>query len=608
MIRINQIKIGLEQEKDGHKRQILENKIRKLLRLKDDDIFTFEIVKRSIDARKKPDIYYAYTVDIEGLKERDVMKRVKGNQISVVKPVKYRFPPSGIKNMLHRPVVVGAGPAGLFCSYMLALHGYRPILLERGMDVERRRRKVEEFWESGLLDAECNVQFGEGGAGTFSDGKLNTLVKDKEGRNKEVLSILAAAGAPEEILYDGKPHIGTDILADVVKNMRNTIISHGGEVYFDTKVTDLCIENGEIKGVKIERREWIEDGKTERVVGERIETDAVALAIGHSARDTFEMLYHREVPMEAKAFAVGLRVEHPQALIDESQYGKSVYGKFEYEEFEHEKSHMEMEKAEILPPAAYKLTAQTSEGRGVYSFCMCPGGYVVNASSEEGRLAVNGMSYSRREGENANSAIIVSVTPKDYGSDHPLGGIEFQRKLEERAYEVGKGKVPVEYYGDFKEVVLKNNGNKKNNSDKKNNDSKENNDKGSCDCQNGNGEIGGQEGKNIFLEKYSPQIKGRWQFGEVHNIMPDALNRAFVEGMEAFNRKISGFAARNVILSGIESRTSSPVRIHRNEKGQSEIGGLYPCGEGAGYAGGIMSAAMDGIRTAEQIARAMAKR
>lgn len=572
MIRINQIKVKVGQGNSGsgHKdalkweRKLLESKIRKQLRLKKEDIFTFEIIKRSIDARRKPDIFYSYTVDVDGLKERDVIRRIKGGQVNIVKPVKYCFPSSGIKDMRHRPVVVGTGPAGLFCGYMLAIHGYRPILLERGMEVEQRCRKVEEFWKTGRLDEECNVQFGEGGAGTFSDGKLNTLVKDKDGRNKETLSIFVSAGAPEHILYDGKPHIGTDILTKVVKNMREIIIANGGEVHFDTRATDLYIEEGRIKGLKIKKRIRGEEKEENNFTEEKIEAEVVVLAIGHSARDTFEMLHRNRVPMEAKAFAVGLRVEHPQALIDRSQYG--------------------MEYPKSLPPSSYKVTAQTREGRGVYSFCMCPGGYVVNASSEEKGLAVNGMSYSGREGENANSAIIVSVDKEDYGSSDPLGGIEFQRMLERRAYEIGEGCVPVEYYGDFKRAVLKSVGEDEIGQEQE-----------GKDCR--------KETEEYFYGQYSPQVKGKWKFGKVHDIMPDSLNQAFVEGMEEFNRKIPGFAGENVILSGIESRTSSPVRIYRNDEGQSEIAGLYPCGEGAGYAGGIMSAAMDGIRMAEQIAK-----
>lgn len=544
MIRISQMKL-----RPGQGPEELEKKIRKLLKLPETAEFRWRIVKSSVDARKKPEIYVSYTAEVEGLDERAVKKRCKEKYIEFTEPVRYRFPPSGEKNLPGRPVIVGTGPAGLFCGYMLARHGYRPILLERGPAAEERRRAVETFWETGMLDTECNVQFGEGGAGTFSDGKLNTLVKDKEGRNREVLRIFAEAGAPGSILYESKPHIGTDILVEVVTNMRRAILAWGGEVRFRTKMTKLLTEGGKVTGVLTEETLGREG---EKAVGkgrqERIETGMVVLAIGHSARDTFRMLYDSQVPMEAKAFAVGLRVEHPQRKINASQYGA--------------------EEPPNLPPASYKLTAQTESGRGVYSFCMCPGGFVVNASSEEGRLAVNGMSYSRRDGENANSAVVVSVTPEDYGSSHPLGGIAFQRRLEERAYKAGQGCIPVERYGDFRRTVL------------------------------------GQERqeKEAGSGAYMPQIKGRWCFAPVHDIMPESLNRAFVEGMEAFGHKIAGFASEEVLLSGIESRTSSPVRIHRDASGQSEIKGLYPCGEGAGYAGGITSAAMDGIRIAELIA------
>ncbi len=542
MIRISQIKL-----RPGQGSEAVEKKIRKLLKLSEKTQFRWRIVKSAVDARKKPDIYVSYTAEVEGLDERTVRKRCVDRYIEFTEPVRYRFPPSGGKNLPGRPVIVGTGPAGLFCGYMLARHGYRPILLERGLPAEERCRTVETFWETGMLDTECNVQFGEGGAGTFSDGKLNTLVKDKEGRNREVLRIFAKEGAPESILYESKPHIGTDILVDVVTNMRRAILAWGGEVRFRTKMTKLLTEGGKVTGVLTE-----ETGNGEGDSGSRqgrIETGMVVLAIGHSARDTFRMLYDSHVPMEAKSFAVGLRVEHPQRMINASQYGT--------------------EEPPYLPPASYKLTAQTESGRGVYTFCMCPGGYVVNASSEEGRLAVNGMSYSKRDGENGNSAVVVSVTPEDYGSSHPLGGIAFQRRLEEKAYKAGKGKVPVERYGDFRRAVL------------------------------------GQETAAVQeagSRAYMPQIKGQWCFAPVHDIMPESLNRAFVEGMEAFGHKIAGFASEEAFLSGIESRTSSPVRIQRDASGQSEIKGLYPCGEGAGYAGGITSAAMDGIRIAELIA------
>lgn len=530
MLRVNQVRLRPEQSPEE-----LEKKIRKLLHLRKGESFRYEIVRKAIDARKKPDIFYSYTVDVMIEKEDAVWKRISGSQVTRTEPACYVFPAAGERELEYRPVIIGTGPAGLFCGYMLALHGYRPILLERGMDVERRQKEVEHFWETGVLNPESNVQFGEGGAGTFSDGKLNTLVKDKDGRNKQVLSIFTKAGAPEHILYDSKPHIGTDVLCQVVQNMRQTILAHGGEVHFDTRVQDLKIRDGKICGVVTDREE--------------IPACVVVLAIGHSARDTFRMLYERQIPMECKAFAVGLRAEHPQELIDRNQYGRMERG--------------------CLPAADYKLTAKTSSGRGVYSFCMCPGGYVVNASSEPGRLAVNGMSYSSRAGKNANSAIIVSVTPEDFPEQHPLAGITFQEQLEKKAYELADGKIPVERYGDFYAHVRKQE----------------------------------QCVKEVSEEEnYLPEQKGSWELAEVHRILPEAVNEALIEGMESFGRIIPGFDDPAVLLSGVESRTSSPVRIPRDETGQSAVGGLYPCGEGAGYAGGIMSAAMDGIRTAEKIA------
>lgn len=598
MIRISQIKL-----RPGQSPKELESRIRKILKLRSGEVFSFSVVKCAVDARKKPDVFYSYTVDVSGPAEPETVKRSKSSQVSIVEPVSYHFPESGAKKLEQRPVIIGTGPAGLFCGYMLARQGYRPVLLERGMDVKRRKEEVERFWETGRLNPNCNVQFGEGGAGTFSDGKLNTLVKDKDGRNKEVLSIFVEAGAPEHILYEGKPHIGTDILMDVVEEMRRKIIAWGGEVRFDTKVTDLVIEAGRIKAVMAESPDMGEAGNEEeagnereesnegndsntanrRTVTERIETQAAVLAIGHSARDTFEMLYGRQVPMEAKAFAVGLRTEHKQSMIDRAQYGREERGE--------------------LPPASYKLTAKTKEGRGVYSFCMCPGGYVVNASSEEGRLAVNGMSYSKRDGEHANSAIIVSVTPEDFDGSHPLSGVAFQEKLEEKAYAVGRGRVPVETYGEFKKHVTELE--TKLVTELETEHEAEHVTKLEAKHEAELETKLDTKGGNNKTEQASdqPQIRGQWRCAPVHEIMPEPLNRAFVEGMEQFGRIIPGFAADDVLLSGIESRTSSPVRIHRDDSGQSEIRGLYPCGEGAGYAGGIMSAAMDGIRTAELIAK-----
>lgn len=563
MIRINQVKINTE-----HTRQELVQKVAQLLGIAIGSILSMEIVRQSIDARRKPDIMYIYTLDIAVAGEEKLIKRLSGkkalrDRVSLVQPEGYSFPEPGKETQKHRTVIVGTGPAGLFCGYYLALHGYCPILLERGRDVESRQRDVERFFREGILDTASNVQFGEGGAGTFSDGKLNTLVKDKGGRNKEVLRTFVKFGAGEEILYEAKPHIGTDVLSRIVKRMREEIIRLGGSVRFESQMTDVKIQNGRVAGIVINGQE-------------ELPCSELVLAIGHSARDTFAMLYDRKLPMEAKAFAVGLRVEHPQEMINQSQYGISRPGK--------------------LGAAPYKLTAKTDAGRGVYSFCMCPGGYVVNASSEEGRLAVNGMSYSGRDGKNANSAIIVSVTPRDFGSDHPLAGIDFQRSLEEKAYRLAGGKIPVQRYGDFKMHV---------------NQAQE----GKIPEETIQGETI-QEGKiseetiqeeNVRWGRkqespLSPQSKGACAWAEVSSILPEECNRAFVEGMEAFGRQIKGFNAPDTILSGVESRTSSPVRIHREESMQAQVGGIYPCGEGAGYAGGITSAAMDGIRTAEAIA------
>lgn len=539
MIRINQVKLPVEHTSDA-----LHKKVQELLKYKGP--MDVEIVKRSLDARKKPQLFYVYVVDVSvpEKEESKLLRRCHNNRIQKIEPVKYEFPVKQYEGKV-RPVIVGMGPAGLFCGYVLAKAGFRPILLERGKCVEDRSRDVEAFWETGHLNTESNVQFGEGGAGTFSDGKLNTLIKDKYGRNKEVLRIFVKHGAPEEILYDYKPHIGTDILKKIVRSMREEIIALGGEVRFETRVTDLLIAGDRIKGLVLNGEE-------------ELPAEHVVLALGHSARDTFSMLHQQKVAMKAKPFAIGMRVEHPQELINLSQYGKKEAG--------------------ALGNAIYKLTAETSEKRGVYTFCMCPGGYVVNASSEERRLAVNGMSYSGRNSVNANSAVIITITPEDYGdSKDPLSGVAFQRKLEEKAYQIGNGKVPVERYGSFKRAIL------------------------------GTKAQEAPDGAEIIgMEKFTPCIKGQWTEAPVHEILPDALNRAFVEGMEAFGRKIRGFNGDEVFVEGIESRTSSPVRILRNELAQSiSAEGLYPCGEGAGYAGGITSAAMDGIFVAEQLARAL---
>lgn len=542
MIRINQVKTRIE-----HTEENLKKKAADILRVPLQDISGLEIVRQSVDARRKPELFYSYTVDVSVRNEEKVLRRAKGNQqVTRAEQVKYCFPGHGVQLLKHEPVIVGMGPAGLFCGYYLALHGYRPILLERGKAVEERWKDVEDFWENGTLNPASNVQFGEGGAGTFSDGKLNTLVKDKDGRNREVLETLVRFGAKKSICYEAKPHIGTDVLCSVVRRLREEIISLGGQVRFESQVTDIRIKDGRVTGVEI-------NGQEELVC------EQLVLAIGHSARDTFSMLCKRQVPMAAKAFAVGLRVEHPQTMINESQYGCKEPG--------------------ALGAAPYKVTAKASNGRGVYSFCMCPGGYVVNASSEEGRTAVNGMSYSGRNGKNANSAIIVSVTPEDFGSEHPLAGVEFQRQLEKRAYDLGKGKIPVQRYGSFKK-----------NTERMAEDEKHLR-------KEGEGTVDTEPDSPL-----QPQCKGKFVWADVSRILPRECNEALVDGMETFGRQIKGFNRRDAILLGVESRTSSPVRIHRDETLQSEIRGLYPCGEGAGYAGGITSAAMDGLRMAEAIA------
>ncbi len=513
---------------------VLTKKAAKILGVKETDISALCILKHSIDARKKPQLFQVYTVGVtlrnEKLQEK-VIKYCKDKSVAPYIQNPYIFPSTGKTKLSFRPVVIGTGPAGLFCGYMLAKYGYQPILLERGFDVDTRTKDVESYWSGGSLNPDSNVQFGEGGAGTFSDGKLNTLIKDKHGRNKEVLRIFVQFGAPEHILYESKPHIGTDVLRQVVINLRNAIIACGGEVRFGAKMTGFQVKEGTLCAVEVNNSEWIQ-------------TTQAVLAIGHSARDTFTYLDKIHVPMEAKAFAIGMRVEHSQCIINESMYGK--------------------EQGNQLPAAPYKLTAQTSTGRGVYSFCMCPGGFVVNASSEPEQIAVNGMSYADRDGEHANSAIIVQVTPKDYGENGPLAGITFQRQLEKKAYLLGSGKVPVQYYEDYVKNVSSEN----------------------------------------IKNREKPCMKGAYQLTNLRGLLPTDCEVAFLEGMEQFDKIIPGFAGKETILSGIESRTSSPVRIRRDETLQSPaIKGLYPCGEGAGYAGGITSAAMDGILIAEKIAQ-----
>ena len=544
MIRISQLKLPC-----GHSEADLEEKIRKTIKLKDRDTVRYRIRKHSIDARKKPQLFDIYTVDADlkmGIKaERKLAAKLRNRNIAVVEESGYQFPPAGGEKMNTRPVVIGAGPAGLFCALMLAEHGYRPILLERGRCVEERAKDIDRYWESGKLDPSSNVQFGEGGAGTFSDGKLNTQINDKTGRSEKVLQVFTEAGAPEDIRYESKPHIGTDLLRVVIPAIRNRILAAGGDVRFEAQVTDLVIEDGSVRALVL-------------ADGSKLRTDTVVLAPGHSARDTIASLFQRGVPMEPKAFAVGLRVSHPQSLIDRAQYG--VWEREEMRELG-------------LSAAPYKLTAKAASGRGVYSFCMCPGGYIVDASSEPSRIAVNGMSEHARGSGRANSAIVCTVGPEEYGTEHPLSGMYFQQELEEKAYRIGHGAIPVQRYIRMKENYEKRR----------------------------NGEPVPADSPDPYLTSHDLCIRGRWTPADLSELLPRALTADFIEGMEEFDHKIPGFAGEEAFAAGIESRTSSPVRIPRGEDLQSRIRGLYPCGEGAGYAGGIMSAAMDGIRVAEAI-------
>lgn len=528
MIRIRQIEININDNQE----ETLYKKCSKILKIDRQNIKYLKINKLSLDARKKPNLFYVYEVDLEVANEEKILKRANNINILKTPSEEYKLPITGNKSLNNRPVIIGAGPAGLFCAYILAENGYKPLIIERGEKIEERVRTVENFWQTGKLNPNSNVQFGEGGAGTFSDGKLNTLVKDPFNRQKKVLKTFVECHAPKEILYLNKPHIGTDLLRKVIINLRNKIISMGGEFIYNTTLTNIIIKDNKLKEIEVNNHRLIP-------------TDVLVLAIGHSARDTFEMLYKKNILMKPKPFAVGLRIEHPQTMINKNQYG--------------------LESSQILPNASYKLTYNTKDNRGVYTFCMCPGGYVVNSSSEKNHLAINGMSNYKRDTKNANSAVIVTVGPKDFGTS-PLAGLTFQRSLEEKAYLLGQGKIPVQTYKDFK-----------------------------------------NNQKTTSLKEITPITKGAYSLSNLREILPSYLTDALIEGIDYFDTKIKGFSRDDAILSAIESRTSSPLRIERDNLGVSSIKGIYPCGEGAGYAGGITSSAMDGILQAENIAKTYKK-
>ena len=519
MIRLRDIPLPPE-----HNAHQLQFEAAQMLRISVSKIRHLRIVRRSVDARKKPDIKIIYTIDVAVDGNETRLLKQSGCKRATIAPVSYYKTAKNIPVPEKRPVVVGFGPAGMFAALVLAIAGWKPLVLERGEDAASRHEKVQKFFETGVLDTRSNVQFGEGGAGTFSDGKLNTGVNNP--RIGWILEQFVKAGAREEILYDAKPHVGTDVLLTVVQNIRQRIISLGGEVRFNTQVTELCTKNGRLTGLKTE-------------AGEIIPCDTCVLAIGHSARDTFEMLEETGIPMEPKPFAMGVRIEHKQTTVDESQYGVV---------------------SPVLPPADYKLV-QHLDNATVYSFCMCPGGHVVAAAAEEGRIVTNGMSYADRDGENANAALLVTVNPGDFPYEGTLGGMKWQREIEEKAYAVsGSYRAPAQLVGDF---------------------------------------LAGK--KSTGAGSVEPTYRPGVTWCDLHDVLPERITASIAEALPKLDEKLKGFAAEDAVMTAPETRSSSPVRIIRDDSRQSSLAGLYPTGEGAGYAGGIMSAAIDGMMTAEAI-------
>ncbi|MBU0479894.1 MAG: NAD(P)/FAD-dependent oxidoreductase [Proteobacteria bacterium] len=529
MLRLTDLKLPL-----GHSADALRPAICARLGLQDDDLLSYTIFRRGVDARRSHAIMFIYTIDLEVADEGGVLERCKNDShLRTAPDTTYKFVARAPEEPLaSRPVIIGMGPAGLFAGLILAQSGFRPILLERGKAVRERTGDTFGLWRKGVLDPESNVQFGEGGAGTFSDGKLHTQIKDPKHYGRKVLTEFVNAGATPEILYVSKPHIGTYRLVGIVEKMRATIQALGGEIRFRSRVDDLEIEDGQVRGVVL-------------ADGEKIATSHLIAAIGHSARDTFEMLLRRGVYMEAKPFSVGLRIEHPQALIDRSRHGNNAGNP-------------------LLGAADYKLVHHASNGRSVYSFCMCPGGTVVAATSEPGRVVTNGMSQYARKEQNANSGIVVGISPDDYPGG-PLAGMEFQRFWESRAFILGGGnyQAPAQLVGDF---------------------------------------LAGRPSTALGSVKpsYTPGV----QLTDLSDALPDYVITAIREALPAFARQIKGFDLADAVLTGVETRTSSPVRIRRNDGDLQSVntGGLYPTGEGAGYAGGILSSAVDGIKVAEAVA------
>jgi hypothetical protein len=535
MLRLNEIKLPLEHPPEALRAAILQR-----LNIQNDELLSFTLFKRSHDARKKHALLLIYSVDVEVKDEAVVLQRCAHDRHLMPTPdMAYHFVAHAPANLPHRPIIVGFGPCGIFAALVLAQMGFRPIVLERGKAVRERTKDTWGLWRKGELNPESNVQFGEGGAGTFSDGKLYSQIKDPKHYGRKVIAEFIKAGAPEEIAYVAKPHIGTFRLVGVVETMRHEIERLGGEVRFQQRVTDVLIEGGHVRGITL-------------ASGETLRSDHVVLALGHSARDTFEMLHARGVFMEAKPFSIGFRIEHPQSLIDRARLGVNAGNK-------------------LLGAADYKLVHHAKNGRSVYSFCMCPGGTVVAATSEVGRVVTNGMSQYSRDERNANAGIVVGITPADYprsiGDDGVLAGIVLQRQLESRAFELGGGDyaAPSQLVGDFLQ--------------------------GTPSTQVGSVE---------------PSYKPGVHWTSLAPSLPDYAIAAMREAIPKFEQQIKGFAVRDAVLTGVETRTSSPLRITRGENLQSmNVNGLYPAGEGAGYAGGILSAGVDGIRVAEAVALAM---
>lgn len=534
MIRITEIKIELKDALtlELEKAAIL-NYIYDKYRIKKNDVQSFSIFKKAIDARKKDHVIFVYSIDIELPYEKNLVDKKYPN-LMVSPNSAYHEVEMGDKTLKHRPVIIGFGPSGIFSALLLARRGYRPIVLERGLDVDERTKLWDHFKTTGEFHEDATILFGEGGAGTFSDGKLTTLVNDL--RSRYVLEALVKHGADPAILYINKPHVGTDILKGIIRSIRQEITLLGGEVRFHSKVTKLEFYEGVLSAVIVNDNN-------------RIETDVCLMGIGHSARDTFTLLYEQGIQISQKAFSVGVRIEHPQVLIDESQYGK-------------------FHTMPNLGAADYKLSYKSNNGRGAYTFCMCPGGYVMCSASEPNGVVTNGMSESRRDGQNANAALLVNVMPEDFNSDHPLAGMYFQREFEQKAFQLAGGsyKAPLQLVGDF----LNNRTTQK-------------------------------------VGSVKPTYEPGYTFVNFKQFFPEYIHQTIHEALLDFDRKIKGFAMDDAVLTGVESRSSSPIRINRDDTGQSNIQGLYPMGEGAGYAGGIMSSAIDGIRQAEMIIKTYQK-